>query len=163
MTHLILFRHGIAVPSGTPDVEESQRPLTKKGEKRTREIARGLKPFLKKIDRIVSSPLPRALRTAEIVAEVLGLSEVVETSEALLPQAQPVDIQSWLKSRDESRLMIVGHNPNLSDLLNLLVSGHVEPRSIELRKAGAACLRQTPDDHYRIDWFIRPRIARKMR
>ena len=71
MNELYILRHGIAVEPGTPGIPDDERPLTPKGEKRMRQIARGLRKLDLKLDRIVTSPLPRARATAEIVADVL--------------------------------------------------------------------------------------------
>ena len=62
MTHLYIVRHGIAVEPGTPGIPDDERLLTSKGEKRIRQIARGLVRLDLKLDRIVTSPLPRAAR-----------------------------------------------------------------------------------------------------
>src|SRR5579864_3782830 len=79
MNRLYLLRHGIAVPPGTEGYEDDDRPLTSKGERRTRQVAQGLRRLRLKLDRIISSPLPRALRTAELVAETLDIEFLVET------------------------------------------------------------------------------------
>ena len=83
MDRLYLLRHGIAVPHGTPDIPDDERPLTSEGEKGVRKVARGLRLLGLKLDRIVTSPLPRALRTAEIVADVLEMTDLLETADAL--------------------------------------------------------------------------------
>jgi phosphohistidine phosphatase SixA len=62
---IILFRHGPAGardPSRWPD--DAERPLTARGEKRTRLAAMGLRRVEKNIERLITSPLKRADRTA---------------------------------------------------------------------------------------------------
>jgi phosphohistidine phosphatase len=164
MQRLYLLRHGIAVPSGSPDFPDDERPLTRKGEQRVRRVAYGLKHLDLKIDKIVSSPLPRAFRTAEIVARVLGDPDLLEASEALSAQESPSAIAEWLKTRTEDRLMLVGHNPSLSDLIGLLVTGHAERKLYELRRAGMAALSPCVGDDSRmtIDWLARPRLIRRL-
>ena len=85
-----------------------------------RQIARGLRPLDLKLDRIVTSPLPRARETAEIVADVLGADDRLETSNVLADRLDAAAIRDWLRDRPEERLMIVGHNPTLSELVSLL-------------------------------------------
>ena len=63
---LLILRHAIAVPRGTPGIPDDERPLTAKGEQRFRRAARGLARIARRPDAILTSPLPRALRTAEI-------------------------------------------------------------------------------------------------
>ena len=161
MNQLYLLRHGLAVPHGTPEFEDDDRPLTPEGERRVRVVGRGLRRLKVKVTRIVSSPLPRALRTAEIVADALGSTELIEVTDELRAGRDAASIREWLKTRQESRLMLVGHNPSLSDLLSLLLTGNELQRPIcELHKAGIAALRAEPGEPYRMDWIARPRLFR---
>jgi phosphohistidine phosphatase len=159
---LYILRHGLAVPHGTEGFADDQRPLTEKGERRVRQVARGLRRIGLKVDRIVTSPLPRAARTAEIVADLLDVAYLLEESEALVPMAGAGSIRDWLAGRPESRIMIVGHNPNLSELLTLLLTGRPGPVLCDLRKAGIAALRDDPNRRFQVDWIARPRVVRRL-
>lgn len=159
---LFLLRHGLAVPHGAGGFADDDRPLTEKGERRVRQVARGLRRLGMKLDRIVTSPLPRASRTAEIVADVLDVAFLLEESEALAPAAPAESIRDWLGSRPEARIMLVGHNPNLSELLNLLLTGQARPAICALRKAGLAALRDDPAGRFQLDWITRPRLVRRL-
>ena len=57
---LLLIRHAIAVPRGTPDVPDDERPLTKRGVTRFRSAARGLAEAVARPDVLLTSPLLRA-------------------------------------------------------------------------------------------------------
>jgi phosphohistidine phosphatase len=162
MRRLYLFRHGLAYPHGTEGFEDDERPLTEKGERRVRQVARFLKRLGLKLDKLVTSPLPRALRTAEIAADVLGKAFLLEEADALRPASSPESIKEWLATRGESRIMLVGHNPNLSELLTLLTTGQTNPTVLELRKGGVAALRDDPTGQYRIEWLSRPRLVRRL-
>ena len=160
MNQLYLLRHGLAVPYGTPDVDDDDRPLTPEGERRVRSVARALKRLKIKLDRIVTSPFPRAHRTAEIVAEVMGRMDLIEVVDELQAHRDAASIQNWLQTRTEERLMVVGHNPSLSQLLGRLVVGPDHPSIGDLHKAGVAALRSDGGDLYRIDWIARPKLFR---
>jgi phosphohistidine phosphatase len=160
MTELYVLRHGIAVPHGTPDVPEDERPLTPKGRKRMRQIGRGLRRLGLEPDRILSSPLPRAWETAEIVADALGISDRLEASEMLRADRDAASIRDWLLTRKEPRLMIVGHNPSLSDLLALLVTGTADHLLCELKKGGVAALSTRDAGGHVIDWIAQPKLLR---
>ena len=160
MTQLYLLRHGIAVPPGTPDVPDDERPLTSKGEKRLRQIGRGLRRLDLEIDKIVTSPLPRARRTAEIVADALGLDDLLEDADALRADRSAASIRDWVIGRPEAGLMLVGHNPSLSELIGLLVAGGHAARFCELRKGGLAVLSARPEGGFQIDWIATPRLMR---
>ena len=162
MNRLYLLRHGIAVPPGTPDIPDDERPLTSEGEKGVRRVARGLRRLGIKLDRIVTSPLPRAFRTAEIVADILKLSDALETADALRADRDAASMRDWVIARTESRLMLVGHNPSFSDLVGLLITGNQGPALCDLRKGGVAALRAELDGAMRLDWLARPRIFRRL-
>jgi phosphohistidine phosphatase len=159
MIELYVVRHGIAVPSGTSDIPNNDRPLTPTGRKRMRQIGRGLRRLGIQPDRIVTSPLPRARETAEIVARALGISDRLEDSESLHADREAAEIRGWVLSRTEDRLMIVGHNPGLSELLGLLI-GLTEPWLCELRKGAVAALSARAHGGFTIDWIAPPRLLR---
>src|SRR4029453_6781558 len=69
---LVIVRHAIAVPRGTPDIPDEDRPLTPDGEKKFKKAADGMARALGRPDEILTSPWLRALRTAEIAAEAWG-------------------------------------------------------------------------------------------
>lgn len=162
MKQLYLLRHGIAQPHGTPGVAEDDRRLTPKGRKRMREVAEALLRLDLKLDRLVASPLPRARETAEIVAEVLAIEPLLEISEALSADRDAASIQAWLPSRDEDRLMLVGHNPSLSDLIGVLLIGGRKHLPCELRKGGLAALSANGRPTMELDWVATPRLLRRL-
>jgi phosphohistidine phosphatase len=164
MTDLYILRHGIAVEPGTPGIPDDQRPLTAKGEKRMRQVARGLRLLGLKVERIVTSPLPRARATAEIVADALDAPERLEVSSVLQAGAAATTIERWLRERSEKQLMIVGHNPTLSDLISLLVLGATERPICDLKKGGIAALKRTAvaTDQYDVAWIAPPRLFRSL-
>ena len=159
MTELYLLRHGMAVDAGTCGYDDRERPLTAEGEKKVRQLARGLRALDLGLDRIVTSPLLRARQTAEIVAGILELSDQLELAEELASDRSAESIRDWLRTRNENRLMIVGHNPNLSELTTLLVVGTKDRLIGELRKGGIAAL-VSEGSRWRLDWMARPRLLR---
>jgi phosphohistidine phosphatase len=162
MTRLYLLRHGIAVPHAAPDIPDDERPLTSKGVKRMHQVARGLRCLDIELDRIVTSPLPRARTTAEIVADVLGMEDRLEIADALRAEKDAGSIRDWLITRTEARLMLVGHNPSLMDLIGLLIAGAPGPPPCELRKGGVAALSTQFNGHVRLDWLARPSLLRRL-
>jgi phosphohistidine phosphatase len=160
MNELYVVRHGIAQDRGTDGIPDDERRLTPEGRKRMREIGRGLRRLGIEPERIVTSPLPRARETAEIVAGALGMSDKVEVSDALTDSRDSAAMRDWLLTRAESRLMIVGHNPGLSELVALLVMGSTESWFFELKKGGIAALSTRADGGFALDWIAPPRLLR---
>ncbi len=165
MTDLFVLRHGIAVPHGTPGIPDDERPLTQKGERRVHEVGRGLAVLQLDVERIVTSPLPRARGTAQIVAQELGLIDRLEVSSILSAGADPYTLRDWLRDRREERLMIVGHNPDLSDLVSLLSLGDVGRFTFELKKGGLAALSAGvhTGPYYQLAWTAPPGLLRRIK
>src|SRR5882672_671424 len=124
--NLFLLRHGIAVERGTPGCEkDAERPLTPKGERRLSQIADAMDAMGLKFDLILSSPYVRARQTAEIVADALGLKKKLEFSESLTPDGDArslIGVLNKLEPKPAS-VLLVGHEPFLSDLISTLTSG----------------------------------------
>jgi phosphohistidine phosphatase len=164
VNELYLLRHGIAVDPGSSGLPDDARPLTEKGIKRMRQIAGGLRTLDLELEAIVSSPLVRAKETAEIVAGALGMSDRLETSNVLETGSDPAKIERWLRQRAEGRLMLVGHNPTLSELVSLLVVGTRKSPICDLKKGGIAALLRTHGSSglYELSWLAPPRLLRKL-
>ena len=130
------FRHGIAVPHGTPGIAESDRPLTPEGRKKTAQAAKGLKRLDLGFDELYTSPLPRALQTAEIVAEALRFGKP-KILDALLPGTPARHLLEELRSLPGKSPLLVGHEPLLSAAVSTAVCGAAKG-SFELKKSGLA-------------------------
>jgi phosphohistidine phosphatase len=130
------FRHGPAVARGTNGVAEADRPLTPEGRKKTVQAARGLRALDLGFDVLYTSPLPRALQTAEIVAGVLQLS-APKVLEGLAPSGTARRLLAELRELDAESPLLVGHEPLLSSAVILAISG-TAAGAIELKKAGLA-------------------------
>ena len=159
---LLIIRHATAVPHGTPDMPDDERPLTKKGERRFRRAAEGLARIVKRPDALLSSPLPRARRTAEIAAKEWGRVEVQD--EPALAGGSFNEIATALgRFPTESMVAIVGHEPDLSTVLGrLLGTSHGERLTF---KKGGAALTDVPgslSEGGTLVWYLPPRILRRM-
>ena len=135
---LYLLRHGLAVEHGTPGfAEDSARPLTPKGRRQLRKIAAAMKQLDLDLDLIMSSPLPRAKQTAEIVAARLKLKKRLKFSNALAPGGDPAILFRQLERTKPApeKLLLVGHEPDLSRLISRLVTGGVQLQ-MDFKKGG---------------------------
>ncbi|MCW5850016.1 MAG: histidine phosphatase family protein [Anaerolineae bacterium] len=123
---LLFLRHGIAVDHGAPGYEDNDdgRPLTDEGRRVARGVARGLKT-LAEPDVILTSPLPRARQTADIVGAVLKV-QVIETPLLGLsfdpPQLmEALQLALTTTARAElSQVVLVGHEPSMSTTVGAL-------------------------------------------
>ena len=129
---LYLLRHGIA-EEWRPDLPDEKRRLTAEGKRKVRMIAQGLSKIGLELDLIVTSPLPRAQETAEIAAEILGLSDRLKEDEGLASGFGLATVQNIAaNSPDAQNIMLVGHEPGFSMLASALTGGS----QIDLKKGG---------------------------
>lgn len=122
MKTLTIFRHAKS-SWDYPDLSDHDRPLNKRGKKDApimgeRLKAAGIRPSL-----IVSSPAKRAWSTAKLVARELTYPVEFLQREPLLYHAGVNRIFDVLAAQDDgfNSIMIVGHNPGLTDFANFLV------------------------------------------
>ena len=156
-----ILRHGIAIPHTTPGMRDFDRPLTPQGLKRVRQIARGFASLALNVDEIVTSPLPRALQTAEIMHAIVKPKRPLEISPQLSVSQSAAEIAAWLQNLDRCDRMLIGHNPSLSDLIGLLLKCDHPGTAFALRRGGMAALQPLRNGDYTLDWFARPRLLRR--
>ena len=141
MQRIYLVRHGIA---GDPDAwkgPDDSRPLNEKGRRRFRETARAFAKLGDRIELLCTSPLVRAVQTAEILADALELDEVTVLEE-LRPDVPVQQLLQRVAQLDAKRVALVGHDPQLSGTAAAL--GAVEPARIDFPKG--AIVRIDADD-----------------
>jgi phosphohistidine phosphatase len=159
---LYILRHGIAADRGSKEyASDSQRPLTPDGVKKLTRIVSAMKSLDLSFDLILSSPYVRARQTAEVVAEGLGLKRVLELSAVLEPGADLETLIADLASRKKNvdRVLLVGHEPMLSSLISLLLSGE-EDLEITLKKGGLCKLAIrtiSPGRCATLEWLLTPK------
>jgi phosphohistidine phosphatase len=116
MKTLMLMRHAKSSWK-EPLPEDRERPILHKGIKRTRRTTgfiteKGLVPEL-----ILSSPAVRAWQTAELLLEELGTHIKIKPVDALYPGSSAALLKAtWQLNDKYNSLLIIGHNPGLSDL-----------------------------------------------
>ncbi len=153
---LYFLRHGEADWPGWTKPDD-ERPLTDFGKKEVRQVAKFLSRLKVKLDSIVTSPLPRALQTAEIAAEQLKTK--LGQDEALEPGFGITELRTVLKRHRSKVLLLVGHEPDFSSVISALTGA-----SLKLSKAGVALVDIDPDtEKGRLLWLFPPKVARKCR
>ena len=139
---IYLVRHAAAVDR-SPGTTEEQRYLTPEGRISFRKTARTL--LKREVDPglILTSPLIRAVQTAEILAETLGYTGPFVVTDALAPGFDIAGLEQLLSLyRDVDELVVVGHEPDLGSVAAALLA--VPP--FGLKKGAAIKLAIDPDD-----------------
>jgi phosphohistidine phosphatase len=144
--------------------KDADRRLTDEGRKDMRKHAKGLREIAPTIDVLATSPLVRARETAEIVAEVFGVSKIVELA-LLAPESDKQALLAWLKEQAaDATIAIVGHEPHLSSFASLLIGE--QERTVLTLKKGACCLIEFEDSPAAaagvLLWLLQPGQLKKI-
>ena len=119
---LLIVRHAKAYdpdPRKWPD--DSERPLTEKGERRFSKSVAAIAALAPKGAKVISSPYARAMRTAEVLCEKTGW-DGPEIDDRLSAHLGPDETLDLLQSLDASgTYAIVGHDPTFSFLPGHLI------------------------------------------
>lgn len=165
---LYLMRHGIAALRDDPVfTNDHERPLTGEGLRKTRDVARGMRRMGLEFDLVFTSNLKRARQTADIVAAELGLQpSALRVSRLLEPGVSPLSFFRELEGvKDTPAVLVVGHEPNLSEMLSLLTTGDVNGLSVEVKKASLALVEVDgfpPDGSAALQFLLQPRHLREI-
>ena len=135
---LYIMRHGIAEEVSTTG-RDRDRLLTEDGKENSREAGKALRKIGVTFEVIFSSPYPRAWQTAEAVAKEIGLTNLLQELQELGAESTATDALQKLSAavKGHASILIVGHEPILSQLISLLLSGS-SSLSIAMKK-GAVC------------------------
>jgi phosphohistidine phosphatase len=162
---LYLVRHAIAEARDAEQwPDDGLRPLTADGEAKFRKAARGLHRLVPTVDAVVASPFTRAWRTAELLQKEPGwpVPEVARELEAGRPPQAAID--AIRRHAAAGSLALVGHEPNLSELASILLTGSPTRAQLEMKKGGAACLELDALDRGSawLRWLLTPKALRSL-
>jgi phosphohistidine phosphatase len=160
---LYFVRHGLAGQS-EDYLNDRERPLTEEGKAKTAKVAQRLGQLGVKFDLILTSPLVRAVQTAEILQKA-GLSSKIEQFNPLSPHG---NIQDWLQwwqkfdyQREENAIALVGHEPDLGYWTEMLLWGKFQGK-LSVKKAGIIGLevpnQQNPLGKCQLFWLTAPKL-----
>jgi phosphohistidine phosphatase len=157
---LLLIRHadaGERDPERWPD--DTQRPLTGKGEKRHAKVARrlarkGCRPSL-----LLTSPWRRAWQTAEITAEELNSPAPIATDTLASPPSLGRIASAIGARKEDAVVLLVGHEPWMSELAARLLTGQPNGMNIDFPKSGVLglSLEQVKPGAATLEFFLRPK------
>jgi len=159
---IYFLRHASAGQSVANPKKDEKRPLDKDGIEQCGIVGRALSALDVQVDTIISSPLKRAAQTASLVGNELSYEGKLQFEDALRPGATVADFHRMLEKyvRQES-IMVVGHNPNLSQFLGRIISEGNRAASLELRK-GAVAKVEMGRASGTLQWCLTPKILRTL-
>lgn len=160
--NIYILRHGIAAERNAhAPHKDAERPLMAKGKKRLREIAGAMQTMGLSFDLILASPYVRALQTADIIAETFRRRRKSAITNELTPGGNPKTLIEQLNKIKPSpkNVLLVGHEPYLSQFIGLLASGNTN-MAIDLKKGGLCKLEVETLRYGRcatLAWLLAPR------
>lgn len=162
MRSLYLVRHGPAAPR-EDFARDEDRPLTEEGIEKTRLAARGF-ATLAQVDLVLTSPLIRARQTADLLVEALQPRPKLEELGHLAFGGQAAKVADAVNAIDAARVALVGHEPDMGELVGWLISGRRDV-DVDFKKAAACRIDFDTDVKAGLGclvWFCPPAVLRAL-
>ena len=151
---LYLVQHGKNL---SKDVDP-EKGLSEQGMEEVQRIASTAKQYGIPVERIVHSGKKRALQTAEIFSNSLGIRDKLAERQDIGPLD---DVAAFARTLDDApNMMVIGHLPFLEKLTGYLVAGDPENRVFRFQNGGIVCVDQDSDKGgWCIRWALMPNIS----
>jgi phosphohistidine phosphatase len=162
--HVIyLVRHGLAAEQGPEYPNDDERPLTREGIERLRVEGLGLRDLDVKVDRVLTSPLVRAVETAEVVSAAVGSGAPLVMVDALRPGGKFDALLAALARLGDARsIALVGHMPSIGGIAARLIG---TADGLAFKKGAVCCVDVDglpPSRAGQLRWFLPPRALRAL-
>jgi phosphohistidine phosphatase len=159
---IYFLRHANAGERLTNPKKDEKRALDRDGIEQCGMVGRALVALDTTVDIIISSPLKRAAQTASLVGNELGYEGKLQLEDALRPSASFADFHHMLeKYAKQEAIMVVGHNPNLSEFVGRTISEPGCEAGVELKKGAVAKVEMSRNSAV-LQWCITPRLLRAL-
>jgi len=156
------LRHANAGEHLLSPKKDEKRGLDKEGIEQCGYVGRALAAMDVQVDAVISSPLKRSMQTASLVGNEMGFEGKLQMEPALRPQGTFADFRKLLdKYARLEAIMVVGHNPNLSEFLGRIISPTGCEAALELRK-GAVAKVELRRSSGSLSWCLTPKVVRAL-
>jgi phosphohistidine phosphatase len=152
---LYLIRHAQAV-DGELGQRDEDRALTAEGRKQALDVGQALARQGVKLSRLVTSPLVRAVETAELIAVAIGFEGGLDVHEAMAPDGHWKHLHRAVLEpmAQEAAVALVGHEPSIGHYLSKLLHG----KGLTMQKGAVARLEFADAEHpARLVWTLSPK------
>lgn len=154
---IYILRHGIA-EDAPPGQSDSARRLTSEGKQKLRAILTVAREAKVRPDVVLSSPYKRAMETAEIAHQILKVTERILQTDVLTPSYTPERVWDEIRlHRDAEQIMLAGHEPQLSSLVQFLTGGRVEMKKGAIARVDTESLGTRPNAT--LIWLLTAKLA----
>lgn len=156
---IYFVRHGEAEDGAMGGEGDAARRLTAHAVRGMKQEGEALSGLGVKVDKIISSPLARAVQTAELLREALQVREPISSDPRLEPGFSAEKLDAILAELPGfSTLMLVGHEPSFSRVVGEITGGS----RLKFEKGGVARVTRAegPSPAYALAWLLPPRLLR---
>lgn len=159
---IYFVRHASAGEHLSNPKKDEKRPLDSDGIQQCGAVGRALAALNVQPDVIISSPLKRATQTASLLGNEIGYEAKLQLEPALRPEAAFPEFRRMLEkySRHEA-IMVVGHNPSLTDFLAKIIAKAGCEAQVEFKK-GAVARVESDRRAATLNWLFTPKLAREI-
>jgi phosphohistidine phosphatase len=159
---IYFLRHASAGKGLSNPKRDEKRALDNDGIEQCGIVGRALTALDVQVDTIISSPLKRAAQTASLVGNELSYEGKLQFEDALRPGAIFADFRRMLeKYAKQEAIMVVGHNPNLSEFMGRILSETGCEAGADLKKAGVAKV-DVDRTSAVLQWYLTPKLIRAL-
>jgi len=157
---IYFVRHASAGTAYSNLKKDEKRPLDDDGIEQCGVVGRALAALNVQPEVIISSPLKRATQTASLIGNELGYEGKLQLEAAMRPEASFTDFRRMLeKYAKHEAIMVVGHNPSITEFLGRIVTKSGSEALVEFKK-GAVARVETVRQAARLNWFFTHKMAR---
>ncbi len=158
---IYFLRHASAGEKRANPKQDEKRPLDKLGIEQSRYVGRALALVDTQVDAILSSPLKRATQTAALVGNELGYDAKIHLEAALRPEAGFDGFRSLIRKYAKfDSIMVIGHNPSLTEFCSLLLTAGGDDGVLDLKKGAVARVEYTGKKNAVLEWCLTPKLAK---
>ena len=153
------MRHGIA-EDAPPGGTDADRALTPEGKRKLRGVLERARRAGVHPDMILTSPLKRAVETAEIAASVFGNEYDLVRTNTLVPSSSPERVWKEIRSRKAEAILLAGHEPLLSMLVAFLLG--CPSLAVRMKKSALAAIEVEAGQvqpHGVLLWMLIPKLT----
>jgi phosphohistidine phosphatase len=159
---IYFLRHANAGQHLVNPRKDEKRALDKEGIEQCGYVGRALAAIDVQVDVIISSPLKRATQTAALVGNEMGYEGKLQIDSGLRPEATFTDFRRLMeKYAKQESIMVVGHNPNLSQFLGTVIGDSGCEAYVDLKK-GAVARVDMRRSSGTLQWCLTPRALRAL-
>jgi phosphohistidine phosphatase len=156
------LRHASANQHQILPKQDDLRPIDKLGKQQCHVVGRALVALGVKVDAVISSPLTRAVQTAELAVTELGYKDRIVISDALRPEANSDQFHDLLTHYSRSKaIIVVGHNPSITEFLLHLMTGNQPHDCVDFKK-GAVAKVELHGEKGVLHWLLTPKMASRL-